>query len=206
MMEEKSKIYQIANRISEAPFGSAFVTSDFTDLAEYETVKKTIARLEKKGMIRRVLRGVYDKPKFSALLQEYAAPIPDQIAHAIARNYNWIISASGNTALNQLGLSTQVPADWSYISSGPYKKYKYGNITLTFAHRSGSQMVGMSEKTLLLIQALKAIGQGNISDADMKRIRNRFSADEWQAILSESRHTISWIYEVIKEICKAERK
>ena len=203
-MEENSYISQITKRIDEAPFGSAFVVSDFTDLAEYETVKKTIARLEKKGMIRRVLRGVYDKPKFSTLLQEYAAPIPDQIAHAIARSYNWTISASGNTALNQLGLSTQVPADWSYISSGPYKKYTFGNITLAFTHRSDSQMIGMSEKTLLLIQALKAIGQGNIRDTDIKRIRNRLSSDECQAILSESRHTISWIYKVIKDICRLE--
>ena len=28
----------------------------------------------------------------------------------------------------------------------------------------------------------------------------------YQTILSESQHTISWIYEVIKEICKQERK
>lgn len=205
MMENASKIAQIAERICEAPFGSAFVASDFTDLAEYETAKKTIARLEKKGTLRRVLRGVYDKPKFSYLLQEYAAPIPDQIAHAIARNYNWTISASGNTALNQLGLSTQVPADWSYISSGPYKKYTFGNITLTFSHRSDSQLIGMSEKTLLLIQALKAIGQNNVSDADIERIRKKLSYDECQTILTESRHTINWIYEAIKQICKPER-
>ena len=204
-MEDKSIISLITKRIDEAPFGSAFVTSDFTDLAEYETVKKTIARLEKKGAIRRVLRGVYDKPKFSSLLQEYAVPIPDQIAHAIARNYNWTISASGNTALNQLGLSTQVPADWSYISSGSYKEYTFGNVTLTFSHRSDSQMIGMSEKTLIIIQALKAIGQGNVSDADIKQIRNLFSSDERRTILLESRHTISWIYEEIKEICKQER-
>ena len=203
-MEDESKTTLIARRIDEAPFGSAFVTSDFTDLAEYETAKKTITRFEKKGMLRRVLRGVYDKPKFSALLQEFAAPDPDQIAHAIARNYNWTISASGNTALNQLGLSTQVPADWSYISSGPYKKYTFGNIILSFSHRSDSQMIGMSEKTLLLIQALKAIGQSNVSDADIKQIRKRFSSDDRQAILSESRYTISWVYEVIKEICKQE--
>ena len=184
--------------------GSAFVTSDFTDLAEYETAKKTLARLEKKGTLRRVLRGVYDKPKFSSLLQEYAAPVPDQIAHAIARNYNWIISATGNTALNQLGLSTQVPADWSYISSGPYKEYAFGNVTLTFSHRSNSQMIGMSETTLLLIQALKAIGQGNTSGADIKQIRRRLSYDDCQTILSESRRTFSWIYELIKEICRQE--
>jgi len=203
-MEDLSKISLITKRVEEAPFGSAFIASDFTDLAEYETARKTIARLEKKGTLRRVLRGVYDKPTFSSLLQEYAAPNPDQIAHAIARNYNWIISASGNTALNKLGLSTQVPADWSYISSGPYKAYTFGNITLSFSHRSDSQMTGMSEKTLLLIQALKAIGQGNVSKAEIKLIRKRFSSDDFQIILSESRYTISWIYEVIKDICKQE--
>lgn len=63
----------------------------------------------------------------------------------------------------------------------------------------------MSEKTLLLIQALKAIGQGNVSEADIKVIRKRFSSDECQTILSESRYTISWIYEVIKDICRYER-
>ena len=201
-MEDSSKISLITKRIEEAPFGSAFIASDFTDLAEYETARKTIARLEKKGALRRVLRGVYDKPRFSLLLQEYAAPNPDQIAHAIARNYNWTISPSGNTALNQLGLSTQVPADWSYISSGPYKEYTFGNITLSFIHRSDNQMTGMSEKTLLLIQAIKAIGQGNVSDAEIKVIRKRFSSDDFKIILLESRYTISWIYEVIKDICK----
>ena len=203
-MKDESKISLITKRINKSPFGSAFVTSDFTDLAEYETAKKTLARLEKKGTLRRVLRGVYDKPKFSSLLQEYAAPVPDQIAHAIARNYNWIISATGNTALNQLGLSTQVPADWSYISSGPYKEYAFGNVTLTFSHRSNSQMIGMSDTTLLLIQALKAIGQGNTSGADIKQIRRRLSYDDCQTILSESRRTFSWIYELIKEICRQE--
>ncbi len=204
-MEEKSIIARISERIDEAAFGSAFVTSDFTDIAEYETAKKTIARLEKKGTLRRVLRGVYDKPKFSPFLQEFAAPNPDQIAHAIARNYNWTISANGNTALNLLGLSAQVPADWAYISSGPYKKYRFGNITLTFSHRSDSQLIGMSENTILIIQALKAVGQDNVTQDDLNRIRKRFSSEECQTILSESRHTISWVYEAIKEICKPER-
>lgn len=93
----------ITKRIDEAPYGTAFVVSDFTDLAEYETSKKTHARLETKGSLLRVMRGVYDKPQFSTILNEYAAPDPDQIAHAIARNYNQTISASGNTAFNLLG-------------------------------------------------------------------------------------------------------
>ncbi len=202
-MDANSMISSITQRIENAPYGSVFVVSDFTDLAEYGTAKKTLSRLEKKGMLRRVVRGVYDRPRFSTLLQEYAAPNPDAIAHAIARNYNWAISATGNTALNQFGLSTQVPANWSYISSGPYKKYEIGNILLEFDHRSDSQMRGMSANTLLLIQALKALGPENVNEETIGLLRKRFSPKERAIILEESRRTINWIYSAIKEICKA---
>ena len=75
------------NRINEATYGTAFVLSDFTDLADYEAVKKAIARMEKKGLIRRVCRGVYDKPKFSNLLQEYASLVPTPLCMDCCRSY-----------------------------------------------------------------------------------------------------------------------
>ena len=45
------------------------------------------------------------------------------MAKAIARNYNWTIAPTGDAALNLLGISTQVPSKWEYVSSGPYKEY-----------------------------------------------------------------------------------
>ena len=41
-----------------------------------------------------------------------------RLPHALAHSYYW------NTALNLLGLSTQVTAVWSYISDEPYKTYE----------------------------------------------------------------------------------
>ena len=201
-MKVNSTYLKVLNRIANAPSGSVFVISDFTDLANYEAVKKVLARLADQCMLRRVLRGVYDKPRLSSLLHGDAAPDLDQVAHAIARNYNWSIAANGETALNQIGLTSKTPTEWSYISSGPYKQYAIGDNTLTFAHRSDSQMIDMSEKTLLLVQALKAIGSGRLSSTHIKQIRSHFSSDELQIILSESQHTIKWVYEEIKDICK----
>ena len=125
-----SYINQMNNRIQEAPYGHAFVVSDFTDIMDYETAKKNIARIEKNGSLRRVIRGIYDRPSFSELLGEYAAPDLNEIALALARNYNWTIAPSGDTALNLLGLSTQVPAKWDYISTGPYRSYDIGKAQL----------------------------------------------------------------------------
>ena len=46
------------------------------------------------------------------------------VSEALARSYHWTITASGNTALNLLGLSEQVASSWEYLSDGPYKTYE----------------------------------------------------------------------------------
>lgn len=65
------------------------------------------------------MRGVYYYPRYSELIQEYETPSPNKVTEAIARKFNWTIAPCGDTALNMLGLATQVPAKWSYISDGP---------------------------------------------------------------------------------------
>ena len=106
---KKTKIIKMNNDIEKMPYGSAFMLSDFTNDLDYENVKKNAQVLERKGIIRRVLRGVYDKPKFSKAINEFAVPYPDEVAKAIARGLKWEIAPDGNAALNILSLSTQVP-------------------------------------------------------------------------------------------------
>lgn len=195
-------IDKMERRIISYPKGSAFVVSDFTDLMSYETAKKAIVKLAKSKKIRHVIRGVYDNPSYSSLLQEFTAPKPNEIAKALARNYNWNITVSGDAALNMLGLSTQVPANWCYISSGPYKKYEMGKVSIEFKHRADKSISGMSEKTAMLIQAIKTIGKGKMSPSTIQTISQRFSPEEKKTILAESRKTTVWIYEIIKKICK----
>ncbi len=50
-----TNISEMMNKIEASPEGNAFIISDFTDSIGYETAKKTLARLEKKGVLRRVL-------------------------------------------------------------------------------------------------------------------------------------------------------
>ena len=195
-------IDKMERRIISYPKGSAFVVSDFTDLMSYETAKKAIVKLAKSKKIRHVIRGVYDNPSYSSLLQEFTAPKPNEIAKALARNYNWNITVSGDAALNMLGLSTQVPANWCYISSGPYKKYEMGKVSIEFKHRADKSISGMSEKTAMVIQAIKAIGKGKMSPSTIQTISQRLSSEEKKTILAESRKTTVWIYEIIKKICK----
>ncbi len=67
--------------------------------------------MAERGVIRRVIRGLYDYPAYSKLLKKSLSPDIDQVAHTLARKFGWPIQISGNAALNLVGLSTQVPTN-----------------------------------------------------------------------------------------------
>ncbi|MBO5762067.1 MAG: hypothetical protein J6S53_11075 [Lentisphaeria bacterium] len=48
-------------------------------------------RLHDSGSFRRICRGIYDYPAYSALLQASAGPDMDAVACAIARKFKWQI-------------------------------------------------------------------------------------------------------------------
>ena len=202
----KRPIYlnEIKNRINAIESGSVFIASDFADIAETKRISECLERLNGDGTIKRVLRGVYYKPEFSELLGEYVAPFPDNVAHAIARNYGWTIVPCGDTALNLLGLSTQIPSRWLYICDGAYKEYAYDNTTIKFKRTTNKEISNLSFKTALAIQALKALGRENVTDSIIKKLKRELTAEEKEKMLIESKQATSWVYEFIKIICKDE--
>ena len=193
----------IQKEIEKLPRGKAFIIADFADSASNDNVRQIFSRLETEGKIRRILPGIYDKPAFSEILQEESAPDINSVAEAIARKNNWTIAPDGNTALNLLGLSTQVPAKWEYLSSGDTKSYQIDNCSIAFTHRADRELNGMSRKTILVIQAIKALGPEYISENIINQLAAKISAEEKEKLLTEAKPTVNWIYEVIKKVCEA---
>lgn len=191
---------QIRERIGEATEGTVFVSSDFADIADTETIRRNLNRLTQSGMLRRILNGVYEKPEYSELLKEYVATDPEAVAKALARNYHWTIAPCGNTALNLLGLSTQVTAIWSYISDGPYKTYEWNSTRLEFKHRTNREITGLSYMTILVIQALKTLGKTNVTSKMIQALRSRLSDEDKTVMLKEAAESTDWVYDTIRQI------
>lgn len=201
-MNKLDYMKKIRSRIEAAKIGSVFVASDFADITEAKRVSEYLARLTADNTVKCVMRGVYYKPEYSMLLDEYIAPDPDAVANAIARNYGWSIIPCGDTALNLLGLSTQVPAVWSYVSDGPYKQYAYDNTTIRYKHTTNKEISKISPRTALVIQAIKTLGKDNIRNETVERIKAKITPGERKAMLTEAQYATAWIYEVIKMICR----
>ena len=192
---------EIRARILAAGDGAVFVAPDFADIADTATIRQGLKRLYQSGNIRRIIRGVYEKPKYSKLLDEYVAADPDAVAKALARCYHWTIAPCGNTALNLLGLSTQVTAVWSYISDGPYKTYEWNSTKLEFKHRTNKEITGLSYMTSLVIQALKTLGRTNVTPEIIQTLSEKLSEAEKQACLKEATESTDWVYDTIRKMC-----
>lgn len=196
---------RIEERIASFPEGSTFITSDFLDIADTQVVSKALSRMVEAGKIRRILRGIFDRPRYSELLQEWAAPKIEEVAKAIARNFGWTIVPCGDTALNMLGLSTQVPAVWSYISNGPYRSYQIGKTALEFKHTANRDIDRLSPVSALVVQALKALGKGNIGATEKKKLSAALTEENKAHLLEETQYGTVWIFETAKEICRLEK-
>ncbi len=191
---------KISDKINDFDSHKVFFANDFLDIASYETVRKILNRMVKEGKIKRVIDGFYYNPRYSELIGEYEAVSIHELAFAIARKYNWNIAPCSSTALNLIGLSTQVPTHYKYISSGRYKKYTIGDTVLEFKRVNPGEIANMSLKTATVIQAIKSLGKENINSEVVQKIREYLSEEEISDLMDEAKSVPSWIYEVIRDI------
>jgi hypothetical protein len=165
-------------------------------------VDSSLFRLEKEGVIRRVIRGVYDYPRYSELLKKTVVPDIDQVANALARKFGWRIQPDGATAQNLLGLSTQVPARIVYLSDGPDRSYAVGNQTLAFEHTALKESVFKLAQSRLVVQALKSLGEERISPKVVSKIREQLDPALRRKILLDTKTSTGWVYAAIQEIAR----
>ncbi len=197
-----SNIYaEIKKRIEQSQPGTVFMTMDFTDIATTTTVRKCLSRQVEEKKIRRIMDGVYEKPMYSEFLKEYIPVNPEKVANAMARNFHWTIAPCGDVALNKLGLSTQVPVVWSYISDGPYREFHWDNVTLSFKHRANRSISYMSETTILVVEALRTLGKERVDEEIILTLKRKLPETEKEKILAEAKGIIEWIYKIIRKVC-----
>ncbi len=180
----------------------AFSCYDFTDLASYKAVSKCLERLEDNQEIKRIIQGIYSLNRYDETLALPILPSIDDVVNCLARKHKWIICPTGNTALNMMGLSSQVPASYSYLSSGPYKNYLIYETEVSFKRTMTRELMDYSYKTLLLIQCIKAMGKDNITDEDIAILRKHLSSIDKSKALEETTVIQAWIRKSIVLICK----
>lgn len=161
---------EITKRIENMHEGQILFISDFSDLNGNEkVVSRALSAEEKKGNIVRLAKGMYLRPKSTRFGIVY--PSVDEMVKAIAHRDKSKVQPCGMTALNMLGLSTQVPTKYTYLTLGSSRKLKLGDRLIELKRSVPKNFVFKTTLGALLMQALKSLGKKNISKQEIVQIR-----------------------------------
>lgn len=161
---------EITKRIENMHEGQILFISDFSDLNGNEkVVSRALSAEEKKGNIVRLAKGMYLRPKSTRFGIVY--PSVDEMVKAIAHRDKSKVQPCGMTALNMLGLSTQVPTKYTYLTSGSSRKLNLGDRIIELKRSVPKNFVFKTTLGALLMQALKSLGEKNISKLEIVQIR-----------------------------------
>ena len=193
---------ELEKKIMSIPKGKVFSYRDLGIAMSDASLRQGLKRLVDKGFIRRTQRGYFERPLFSKFLQENLETDMVKMAQAIARNNKWTIAPSGNTALNMLGVSTQVPSQWTFVSDGPYKSFFIDEKKIEFRHRANRSITGLSQKSLLVIHALKSLSQDETTPEVIATIKTKLTPSEKRKLLKDAKFVPRRIAGAISKICE----
>lgn len=157
--------------LSKVKKGSILFPTDFRGMGTEGAIKMALSRLVKEGKLKRVAHGIYYMPKTDPLLGELH-PGAENIAEAIAQKEKILIKPSGASALNKLGLSTQVPMRLVYITNGSPRKIKIGRMTVVFKATTSKKLAMEGPISGLVIQALEELDLANVHPQTATKIKS----------------------------------
>lgn len=144
----------VRSRIRAAAPTAVWTPVDFLDLGPRDTVDKALQRLARSGMVRRIDRGLYDRPGISSLTKQPRSPDYRQILDALARRDQARMLIDGLTAANDLGLTTAVPARVVVHTDVRRRSIPLGNLTLEFKRTAPSKLYWAGRPAMRVVQAL----------------------------------------------------
>ena len=191
----------LKQRIEAMPEDCILFRSDFP---EYHTefVGSILSELTTDGVLTKIAHGIYAKPrksKFGVVL-----PSVDKVIQAIAVRDNAKVLPSGITALNSLGLSTQVPMNYTYLTTGSERTINLSNRKVVLKRGVPKNFCYGTHLISLLVQALKVLKKENIGENELNIIRQLVSKETDKEILIKDVDMMpAWMKRIIKPMLTA---
>jgi hypothetical protein len=189
---------KILQEIEAFPKGELFLPTDFNNLGSSEAVRLSLFRLEKEGFISRVAQGIYVRPKESSLIG-MLVPTAEEVAEAIAKRDRIRTVPTGSYALNALGLSTQVPMNIVLLTDGSPREIKVGKRTIKFKKTTPKNLLAKGKISRLVIQALKEIGNGKITENEENKILELLKKEDEKDLKYDTALAPVWIQKIMNK-------
>jgi hypothetical protein len=188
--------HKVQQYVQKTPRGQPFTTSALMGFGARAAVDQALSRLTATGKVVRLTRGVYVRPEENRFVGQ-VLPEPFKVAEVIAKKTNEQIQVSGAEAARQLGLSTQVPAQPIFLTTGQSRKFNLGGLEVTLKHVSRKKIPLPESKAGLAILALWYLGKNIISNEAINKIENRLTPQEFKNFTSSTEYMPAWMSTVV---------
>jgi len=179
--------------------GYVFTPKNFSALGSSYAIGMILMRLCRKGIIRRLARGLYEYPRKHPKLG-ILSPSIDAVARALQGRDSTRLQPSGAYAANLLGISTQVPMKIVFLTDGPFKHVQLGRQEIFLKHTTPRNIATAGRISGLVIQALRYLGKRHVDDSIIMYLKGKLSDSEKEQIVKDMRYAPAWIAEIMKKI------
>lgn len=202
MKDKQSVDAKVLDRIYGHKRGWVFTPEHFRELGSRDAVASALKRHKQSGLIRQLARGLYDYPRTDAQLG-LLTPSADEIAKALAGRDAIRLQPSGAYAANLLGLSTQMPMKRVYLTDGPSRVVQVGPQQIILKRTTPKNMATAGRISGLVIQALRHLGQGRVTDEVIATLDRRLDEAARKQLMKDIRFAPAWIAAIFRRLAES---
>lgn len=197
-------VYAEIKRIIESSrCGTLFFPDDFAATGSPDAVRAALGRLCHSGILLRVAQGIYYYPKVDTKWNSgIILPSIEEIAEGIAKRDKVRIVPTGAYVLNQLGLSTQVPANVVFVTDGSQRRVNIGKGKgILFKHTSEMRIFAFQSRMMLLIvMALREIGEHGVTEQHLSVIKQHLSSVSHEDYQKDIQLAPIWVRKILSRL------
>lgn len=192
----------IKSQVEMSNKGTLFFPEGFAPIGSSDAVRSALVRLCQSGELVRVAQGIYFKPKIDTKWGSgMIPPSIEEIAEGIAKRDKVRIAPTGAYVLNQLGLSTQIPANVVYLTDGSQRRVSVGKGKgILFKHSSEMRIFAYQSRLMqMIVTAMREIGEGNLTDEQMVIIKSHLKNVSEEDYQNDIQLAPIWVREKLSE-------
>jgi len=188
---------QILAHMTGLPEGAPVSAKGLLHLGNRAAIDQALSRLTERGQLIRAGRGVYMRPIASRFGTR--APSVEQAVEALATQKGEVIVSSGAAAANALGLTTQVPVRFVYLTSGRNRKMRLGEQVVELRHAPRWQLVLANRPAGEAVRALAWLGPEK-AEAALTTLKRKMPPGAFDELVAAAPQLPTWLAQSIARV------
>lgn len=183
------------------PEGTVFGAPELAMIAARPALDQALKRLADSGDLYRVAQGAYTMPIVSRFGRR--PPATEALVPSYVKRKGSVAALHGAAEANRLGLSTQVPLQEIWLTSGPDVTLHLGSRTVSLRHAPRWQLVDPDGRGGAALRALAWCGRAHAIEW-LGELRRTLTPEERAVVLLPPPRTPHWLGQLARqEFCRA---